>query len=268
MPYRMRAISTHTPHAGSDNAQKRGACALFYFNSHSPCGERLHTRCSLAMGRSHFNSHSPCGERSNPTTQIKELTEFQLTLPMRGAILYDTMTGLLAQFQLTLPMRGAIAMVNSTHASVREFQLTLPMRGAIAQLRAMAQPVPISTHTPHAGSDSLMTVLRLVSLYFNSHSPCGERYHRLSRLGTHAPISTHTPHAGSDHITLVGRVQVAISTHTPHAGSDHKHGQLIQRGCLFQLTLPMRGAIPFLFLTNSRVYFNSHSPCGERCHDL
>ena len=36
-----------------------------YFNSHSPCGERLEDRVITRISSTNFNSHSPCGSDSN-----------------------------------------------------------------------------------------------------------------------------------------------------------------------------------------------------------
>ena len=56
------------------------------------------------------------------------------------------------EFQLTLPMRGAISYAQRI-LEEEAFQLTLPMRGAIIRVRARYQRRVISTHAPHAGSD-------------------------------------------------------------------------------------------------------------------
>ena len=60
----------------------------------------------------------------------------------------------------------------------------------------------------------------LQTVYFNPHSPCGER-----------------------HVTVLGYIiLISISIHTPHAGSDLWTGALLPLCDLFQSTLPMRGA--------------------------
>ena len=101
--------------------------------------------------------------------------------------------------------------------------------------------------------------------YFNPHSPCGER----------PPMAD------------IFCPFLMISIHTPHAGSDYKCCDAFSCQCLFQSTLPMRGAtamiLPVLFLWQFQstlpmrgatcicfnqdfafFYFNPHSPCGER----
>ena len=56
-----------------------------------------------------------------------------------------------------------------------QFQSTLPMRGATTATAQDLGAMPISIHTPHAGSDSSSCGLRPTCSYFNPHSPCGER---------------------------------------------------------------------------------------------
>ena len=71
-------------------------------------------------------------------------------------------------------MRGATGLMRHLRAC-REFQPTLPMRGATHQRSIGAASWGISTHAPHAGSDSV-----------------------LSLVPSMETISTHAPHAGSD----------------------------------------------------------------------
>ena len=117
-------------------------------------------------------------------------------------------------------MRGATP--SSTHRShgFWRFQSTLPMRGA--------------TGTALAATNK--------EVYFNPHSPCGER--RLQ-----SPYG-----ADSDN----------FNPHSP-CGERHLRGTNTRSGELFQSTLPMRGATasqhPFHDL---KIDFNPHSPCGER----
>ena len=58
----IQGISIHTPLAGSDVQSNPSTNFPFYFNPHSPCGERL-LPCVADGMRTYFNPHSPCGER-------------------------------------------------------------------------------------------------------------------------------------------------------------------------------------------------------------
>ena len=139
------------------------------------------------------------------------------------------------------------------------------MRGAITWRVGELTFDNISTHTPHAGSDTSRPRRSASACHFNSHSPCGERYFcglpppcvgrfqlTLPMRGAIADkaetraklrISTHAPHAGSDTNETHGDIRSMISTHAPHAGSDK---EMLNRWL-------------------NRRYFNSRSPCGERC---
>ena len=123
---------------------------------------------------------------------------------------------------------------------------------------------------------------------FNPHSPCGERLCQAIMLAGYFGISIHTPHAGSDLQRGVWHhAHRRISIHTPHAGSDGRRSRTAQSrtdfnphspcgerpaliwtsttNCLFQSTLPMRGATPaFRYVRGCTINFNPHSPCGER----
>ena len=78
---------------------------------------------------------------------------------------------------------------------------------------------------------------------FNSRSPYGERFVFRAEDFAGSPISTHAPHTGSDRSI-------------PHSFSTP---------CIFQLTLPIRGAIGFVErLSRAPEDFNSRSPYGER----
>ena len=60
------------------------------------------------------------------------------------------------------------------------------------------KPSNISTHAPHAGSDSNSTTSSNAVLDFNPRSPCGERLSLGAQVLGARAISTHAPHAGSD----------------------------------------------------------------------
>ena len=63
-------------------------------------------------------------------------------------------------------------------------------------------------------------------------------------IDTASLISIHTPHAGSDEqIFKIVPNPETISIHTPHAGSDIQPSSIVSK---------------------SIVYFNPHSPSGER----
>ncbi len=145
-------ISTHAPHAGSDTCRMVSREACGDFNSRSPCGERfrdLHVHRRMTD----FNSRSPCGERFAGHYALIPSVIFQLTLPMRGAMLFLTMTAMVFCISTHAPHAGSDRPKPWMTKSSRRFQLTLPMRGAIAAGRRSHGRRRISTHAPHAGSD-------------------------------------------------------------------------------------------------------------------
>ena len=144
-------ISTHAPHAGSDQEQVRGVSKLPYFNPRSPCGERPR-QSNLCTSHATFQPTLPMRGATKATKNVKITKTFQPTLPMRGATSFFSVTVRALQFQPTLPMRGATLSSGYypskgwnfnprspcgerlTDSVITEhlliFQPTLPMRGA------------------------------------------------------------------------------------------------------------------------------------------
>ena len=87
----------------------------------------------------------------------------------------------------------------------------------------------------------------------------------LGRIKAPLEVSTHAPLAGSDRLGAVGGREVGVSTHAPLAGSDGGKIGIMQVYCLFQPTLPLRGATIRHGAGSPRCRcFNPRSPCGER----
>ena len=123
-------ISIHTPLAGSDWTGGPSRCSTRYFNPHSPCGERR------AQG------YLPV-----------YLSQFQSTLPLRGATLGKHLVSHPALISIHTPLAGSDARIGH--------------RGAVHL---------ISIHTPLAGSDARFKAPVNPPVNFNPHSPCGERH--------------------------------------------------------------------------------------------
>ena len=190
-------ISTHAPHAGSDTATITARATKAHFNPHLLCGRR--------RGKKYFSSPSvvfqsppPMREATREPFGWRYGSEFQPTLPMRGATNYKPHYWRFCRFQPTLPMRGATRSLTKRSASTI-FQPTLPMRGATKARGGKRVMYAISTHAPHAGSDT-RPVLQLMSdqLIFQPTLPMRGATVSLKRLKPRPDISTHAPHAGSD----------------------------------------------------------------------
>ena len=149
------SISTHAPRAGSDPPSVVGSVTMPNFNPRSPCGERPVEDHEDDAGKIHFNPRSPCGERPRQSWHSRKPSEFQPTLPVRGATATVATIKSRSTFQPTLPVRGAPGRCRCAGRTTR-FQPTLPVRGA--------------THTSCAVDQT--------PCHFNPRSPCGERHGR------------------------------------------------------------------------------------------
>ena len=209
-------------------------------------------------------------------------------------------------FQSTLPLRGATICGGFFVLLPYKFQSTLPLRGATKVGYARHITQRISIHTPLAGSDLWFPIWRTASIqfqstlplrgatrpacpprrqsvYFNPHSPCGERPTMLhldnaisvfqSTLplrgatvgdpsdGLAVLISIHTPLAGSDQPFLAPHViDGEISIHTPLAGSDSPP-TCRTRMRLISIHTPLAGSdSPALQASSLRLKFQSTLP--------
>ena len=146
--------------------------------------------------------------------------------------------------------------------------------------------VGISTHTPHAGLDTInprfhgrlynfyshapcgarlpAAVVTLCDPHFYSHAPCGARpsIHPLYQMDLY--ISTHTPHAGRDVVVAPALVWIHISTHTPHAGRDSAMIRFPFLFCDFYSHAPCGARRGCSRWAGSHGDFYSHAPCGAR----
>ena len=139
---------------------------------------------------------------------------FQPALPMRGVTQTHCVICSALSFQPALPMRGVTEYIGKQIRHCR-FQPALPMRGVTWARPFRGHLSPISTRTPHAGSDEGLAAGRLdgristrtphagsdrvcgdffnLGYDFNPHSPCGEcrRHEALRRAAGH--FNPHSP---------------------------------------------------------------------------
>ena len=209
-------FSIHTPHAGSDQIQFRQTCLRWCFQSTLPM--RGATRKALSC--------------------VKGYT-FQSTLPMRGATAGSCAENAdTDQFSIHTPHAGSDRSGNIRDGDVqffnphspcgerqktivdREisllFQSTLPMRGATYIQTFNSTAVGFSIHTPHAGSDSLLSQRYSRSILFNPHSPCGERPAEFWLCWkVFCIFNPHSPCGERPAITAAARVQIIFNPHSP-----------------------------------------------------
>ena len=201
------------------------------FNPRSPCGERL-PLVVVVVVCSYFNPRSPCGERLSKMPAHGGRQAFQSTLPMRGA---------------TMPPYYVLAYII--------FQSTLPMRGATNLVAVFNQPLPISIHAPHAGSDFFFLSRILYWLYFNPRSPCGERPCIPACTLCVGDFNPRSPCGERPGVSLKRRWFSRFQSTLPMRGATGQWNNHLT-SLIFQSTLPMRGATdnqrrfePFLLIS-------------------
>ena len=78
-------ISIHTPLAGSDLRRVRLRLVRVTISIHTPLAGSDRQCCPHDSRVRNFNPHSPCGERPTAWRTVQSSSEFQSTLPLRGA---------------------------------------------------------------------------------------------------------------------------------------------------------------------------------------
>ena len=167
-------ISIHTPLAGSDAALRKCWRSLI-FQSTLPLRGATRPDNWTIWPTGYFNPHSPCGERRGHARHQRHPRHFNPHSPCgeRQEDLENFRQ--LLEFQSTLPLRGA---TRASHIRFLHLPISIhtPLAGSDPLLPAPSQGAIISIHTPLAGSDMWTPCPTLGSTYFNPHSPCGERH--------------------------------------------------------------------------------------------
>ena len=169
-------ISIHTPREGSDHMQScknkpdhafqstlpaRGATRssnLLHsfgvnFNPHSPRGERPKGQIPTWI-RFDFNPHSPRGERPLLPAQLRQATQFQSTLPARGATFCLYSMGSLRVISIHTPREGSDPKSGGCSYSADYFNPHSP-RGERRQFAYLLGPVTTFQSTlPARGATS------------------------------------------------------------------------------------------------------------------
>ena len=195
------AISTHAPHAGSDQLICSCSPRRVLFQPTLPMRGATWWTSSSRLRPGNFNPRSPCGERQNTRRTTTWTLRFQPTLPMRGATRKSRTLITCLKISTHAPHAGSdlaryagqLYYPISTHA---------PHAGSDCSVQHRLHGVHISTHAPHAGSDQKEAKSNANLVYFNPRSPCGERRHYGPFNARPGDISTHAPHAGSDELPL------------------------------------------------------------------
>ena len=147
---------------------------------------------------------------------------------------------IMTQFQSTLPMRGATVTAEQGNG---QMIISIHAPHAGSDIRAGKFEVPALQHfNPRSpcGERRLCLWQSTSPLNFNPRSPCGERPSCHLQAAEAVNFNPRSP-CGERRIKMVQAAALAISIHAPHAGSDQ---DLVpaRLASQFQSTLPMRGA--------------------------
>ena len=190
-------ISIHAPRTGSDNEWIQFARTI-PISIHDPRtgsdGEWNPRRRSIIA----ISIHAPrTGSDNCHTASAVQATEFQSTLPARGATMHRRQKWISNQFQSTLPARGA-TLVSAATRFRRKFQSTLPARGATCGHGKYCRTEQISIHAPRTGSDTRGGQPHGANAPFQSTLPARGATPPDECRTRNRPISIHAPRTGSD----------------------------------------------------------------------
>ena len=235
-----RPISIHTPREGSDLFVCRNHPMDDNFNPHSPRGERR-PFAQVRLRQALFQSTLPARGATFPGSNDRPGGAFQSTLPARGATGPTSDIARLKGISIHTPREGSDTALlicgHRAHISIhtpREgsdrrkspqrrkhiISIHTPREGSDPQPDEIILPQRISIHTPREGSDSSRRQMQSCPVYFNPHSPRGERRICSIRLSCGCLFQSTLPARGATRIRKRFLVHVAISIHTPREGSD------------------------------------------------
>ena len=193
-----------------------------------------------------------------------EFTEFQSTLPARGATRCSEASKPSAKISIHAPRTGSDALcvcllcasvisihaprTGSDHTAIEitaykgQFQSTLPARGATMTAPARFAACGISIHAPRTGSDQYSAAFPPCIGVFQSTLPARGATWELLRHCVRNFISIHAPRTGSDYKAMTDEIYlIYFNPRSPHGERHHRRGGHARiRG--FQSTLPARGA--------------------------
>ena len=168
---------------------------------------------------------------------------FQSTLPARGATGRRRTTRRHERFQSTLPARGATFALQN-RALFMQFQSTLPARGATRlSCASLFFFVDFNPRSPHGERRHQRPHQPPEDRDFNPRSPHGERRHqRPHQPPEDRDFNPRSPHGERRSVGAEVGWLVDISIHAPRTGSDSRRMIFRRSSCVFQSTLPARGA--------------------------
>ena len=163
-------ISIHAPRAGSDASGRSCPDSPWNFNPRSPCGERpANISCSATV--TEFQSTLPVRGATVYRAGCVDATNISIHAPRAGSDLFMASNILIVFISIHAPRAGSDSCRRRRDRTVSRFQSTLPVRGATRQHLQSPRPLRISIHAPRAGSDPLRPFRMLRMLRFQSTLP-------------------------------------------------------------------------------------------------
>ena len=237
-----RCISIHAPREGSDMQPSDPRKIYRYFNPRSPRGERPRQSFGFRFF-SQFQSTLPArGATWNLPAWCASMDDFNPRSP-RGERLGNAIhANRCIQFQSTLPARGATSVRCPLSQYSLNFNPRSPRGERLPYTMKLELPNLISIHAPREGSDKKAAPKNTSTNNFNPRSPRGERLSfPYGDVGLFR-ISIHAPREGSDRRLYHDFYGLQISIHAPREGSDQIR----------------------MYLSPTSSNFNPRSPRGER----
>ena len=168
-------------------------------------------------------------------------TQFQSTLPARGATAQQFSIYFKIPFQSTLPARGATHWKYTAGAAETDFNPRSPHGERRQKMQSGCVRQVISIHAPRTGSDRKPVRRVDEANHFNPRSPHGERRGIERRFFGCVDFNPRSPHGERPSQALPASRQKYFNPRSPH-GERHISAIAKDKYNQFQSTLPARGA--------------------------
>ena len=258
-------ISIHAPRTGSD--RPRDILELFF---------------------THFNPRSPHGERLVDALNARGWTQFQSTLPARGATRYAIEDILRLQISIHAPRTGsdinfsrgvAPATFISIHAprtgsddgdwydawDSGAISIHAPRTGSDDNFHTCANRVLISIHAPRTGSDLQGLRTAFARRTFQSTLPARGATVPDGWMAYSTGFQSTLPARGATIFHGIFWQNLQISIHAPRTGSDAIYTSFKMYIFGISIHAPRTGSDKMTLLVFwKQLYFNPRSPHGER----
>ena len=217
-------FNPRSPH-GERRGQNSFQHAANYFNPRSPHGERLSIVHCCIPHVTNFNPRSPHGERLFVNCSISVLSEFQSTLPARGATPLLIISRRDLPFQSTLPARGATRCPN-IHLFRVEISIHAPRTGSdVRHFLNCTRTHRFQSTLPARGATTIAPESAIIYLYFNPRSPHGERRYLSECLSTEILFQSTLPARGATYLSECLSTEILFQSTLPARGATGRRGR-------------------------------------------